>query len=231
MSSETEWLPALQAATLLARKFGGLTIAKQGLALGLHEGLLRARAEWVIFVKEGDEEPTELVATFEEPIEIPAEAWSLSLNWDADRLSWDWDYGCFDVEGYAVEDDKSFGEVRFLREEILAIDPQSTPYNSLQQPRPVKAVMESVLTRRAVGPRKWDWLPAFSELVAHADHPDGLERILGEYKRGFQAKLEKWFAVWFDERFDDCPSEDQRRIHARLIIDALERSRSERQTR
>ena len=70
MPNEEDWSPPLEAASSLARAFGGITNAREAIAIGLREGLLRARAEEAFFLEEGKEEITELKATAESPIDI-----------------------------------------------------------------------------------------------------------------------------------------------------------------
>ena len=227
-AEEERWLPALEAAQRLAPRFGGLTIAKQAIALGLREAMLRARAEWGARAGKGDE-VVEIEATAEQPIEIPPDVWLASENWEADRLGWSWQQGVFEVQGLEVEDDRYYGGVTFRQAEIEAIDPDLPPYCELHRERAApRLALETVRSRRGSAARKWDWEPAFADLVALADL-DGLEEALGtEFKRGFQATLEKWFATWFESKFDESPSEDQRRIHARMIVHAIQQLRTSR---
>ena len=223
---DEEWIPAFEAAALIARRFGGLREAKEALAVGLREKQLSAVAS-ACLVWEGEEtvEPEEYEATEDQWIEVAGELFSLSEAWDSDRLGWDWDDGLFDI--FAEDSTYAFMDVHFLKSELEAIDPQQPLYSSIAQtarlPTEPLQILRSLRTGAA---RKWDWEPALAELIARADQ-DGMEAVLKtSFKRGFQAKLEGWFLEWFIQKFDESPSLDQRRIRARLIVDAMERART-----
>ena len=187
--------------------------------------MLKARAEEAYFVEEGKDELTELKATTDTPIEIPCETWSRSVNWEADRLGWDWHEGEFDIEGQFAEDEVTFIGVTLLKSDIDDIQPDKASFEALLERRlPRSEVVKEVRTARSEGARTWDWESAFADLVAEADF-NSLEDNFGPFKRGFQGNLEEWFAKYFQSRLDSAPSEDPCRRRARMVVQAMERVR------
>lgn len=127
-----EWIPALEAAKRTSRKFGGLTAAEHALATGLREGLLRAAVESTSMAEGEDAEFTDQDAAPDELLEVPAEAWLASDNWESDRLGWHWLGGEFEIRGYELDVHYIFHGVHFLASEIDAFDPQSAPARNAQ---------------------------------------------------------------------------------------------------
>ena len=237
MTLAEEWVWVLDAATLIARRFGGLTYAKEAIALGLREGLLQARADHVTFCdpeyEEDGEEGTvfDCEASDDEPIQVPPEMWSRSANWDRDRAGWDWANGEFEIEGHSSERlEYSYGGLSLLQSEVDAISPDVVPYDTVSQRK--KNIQDKVEERRerSVSPKYWEWEPAFADLVAIADF-DGLSEAFGKdlQLRGGMTKLEEWFESWFrnnrksrvEGATRDAPSEAECRKRAKMIVQAL----------
>lgn len=109
-----EWVPAIEAAKMVAGRFGGLTQAKVALALGLREGMLAAGAEGSAIAEGEEPEHIETDAPAGELLEIPHERWSQSAIWDSDRLGWDWDIGGFDI----ATEDSSYAYT-FIRQRLV----------------------------------------------------------------------------------------------------------------
>lgn len=222
-----EWLPALEAAMLIASRFGGLTVAKHALALGLREGLLSAAADgWQIFEGEDAQDTEEQKAGADELLEVPVEVFSRSQVWESDRLGWDWEIGGLDV--HTEDSSYAFLGVHFLKSEVELIDPASPPFDALRREAPGGLPLRPVGRVQRPRPRYWDWERALAELVAVA-HFDGLSEFGDLGRRGNQQKLEKWFEDWFrsDAQSRDggslreVPSEGECRKRAQFVAAAV----------
>ena len=131
MTNDAEWVPAMEAAKLLAPVFGGISRAEQAIAIALREGLLRARADTCASITD-DEEFVIQEATSNVPIEIDLQVWRWSDNWEADVMRWSWDDGWFDIRADDAEQDRTYIGVSFYREQLERLDPSLPIFAPMQ---------------------------------------------------------------------------------------------------
>jgi hypothetical protein len=125
------WIPALEAAHLIATQFGGLTRAQHALALALREGLLDAGAQEAAVSTELDADFEEEVAEDGELLCIPRKHWSRSEFWDSDRLRWDWESGDFEIHNTETGETYLFDGVFFLEVQVRKLDPSLPVFATL----------------------------------------------------------------------------------------------------
>ena len=132
-AEEPHWIPARDAADLLAKPPAGVPATKAIIADALREGRLLARAErqWrgpsrEFVFKRGSRRLVQLDSN------IDTSEWQSSARWRDDVDSWDWTSGCFSVAraGFKAESIGGLGPkftmflgVEFLRDGILALMP------------------------------------------------------------------------------------------------------------
>lgn len=176
-----EFMTAIEAGQCLARRFGGLTRARQALAIGLREGVLTAAAESTAICQDDEDEFAEKHAGTGKLLEIAGELWTHSEHWEADVIRWDWEFGDFEIENLDTGCSYLFNGVHFLVTEIDEIDASSPPYSEFLHSRMAQdSSVQSKVLANSRGPKPSVRWTAVVEAVLQLER-DG-ELITGKFE-------------------------------------------------
>lgn len=220
MDSEVEWIAVDEAARQLANRFGGISRAREAIALSLFEQMLSARASSVVHLDGMTVRVDTQRAKPGEGIAITREVWSSCYNFNEQKKGWDWETGAFVVEALPPGDLYNFGGVELLKAEVDALAPGAPPFDQLlPRDSSVSELAQQKIPAEFV-PRKWNWEPALIDLIVLANHDD-LDDVLKLDQPSGQSELEKWLSQWFITHFDKSPSVSEIRKRASAIMRAF----------
>ena len=220
MGSKDEWIAVDEAARRLVNRFGGISRARDAIALALLEQMLSARAASQIHLSGMTTQVRKRKAKPGNGISIPRDLWSICYNFNEQRKGWDWKAGVFVVEALPPGDLHNLVGIQLIESEVEALAPGSPPFDQLLPSASGKPDSKQKKIAVELVPRKWNWEPALTDLVVLANHDD-LDVVLKLDLPGGQARLEKWLSKWFSKRFDRSPSEYEVRKRASAIMHAF----------
>lgn len=190
MGSKDEWIAVDEAARRLANRFGGISRARNAIALALFEQMLSAQASFQSQLNGITTQVRQRNAKSGRGITIPREIWSSCYNITEQSKAWDWKAGYFLVEALPPGDSYKFAGVELQKSEVVGLDPRLPLFDHLiARPREDSRVGASDRENppgRKTPARKW---AAIARELMLIHRSGGLDGAVRPTRHGLAVKL------------------------------------------